>query len=155
MPIDNPMQTIIVERVIAAPPEAVFDLVTDSNSLRFTALVLSVKRVAEGRDGGWSAGAVREVIGAGAWFREEVTANDRPHKFGYQILKAVPPLNHFGGTIEVTPTAGGSRVVWQSSYDVPVAAGGKVTAAVFRRILTMSFGQILAKADKKLTSTGH
>lgn len=146
MPIDNPMQTIIVERVIAAPPQAVFDAVTDSNSLKFATLVLSVKRVKEGHTGGWSTGAVREVAGAGAWFREEITANDRPHHLAYQILKSFPPLTHFGGTIDVTPAANGSRVVWRTSYDVPRAAGGKATAAVLRQILTLSFGQILDRA---------
>lgn len=152
MPVDSPMGTVVVERIIAAPPEAVFDLVTDSDSLRFAALVLRVTRVKEGQSGGWSVGAVREVIGAGAWFREEITAVDRPHKFGYQILKAIPPITHFGGTIEVTPDPAGSRVVWRSTYDIPLLAGGKVTAVVAQRILELAFGQILDKSAEKLKS---
>lgn len=152
MPIDNPMGTIVVERVIAAPPAAVFDIVTDSNNLKFAALVLRVKRIKEGRSGGWSVGAVREVIGAGAWFREEITVVDRPHTFGYQILKAVPPITHFGGTIEVTPAPEGSRVVWRSSYDIPLLAGGKVTAALAQRILQLAFGQVLDTSAKKLAA---
>ncbi|MBJ8344642.1 SRPBCC family protein [Antrihabitans sp. YC2-6] len=146
------MATVRLERIIAAPPQEVFDVVTDSNSLKLASLVLRVKRVREGRNGGWSAGAVREVVAAGAWFREEITTNDRPHLFAYQILKSVPPITHFGGTIEVTPEAGGSRVVWESSYDIPLLAGGKATAVVTKRILELAFGQILAEADKKLTA---
>jgi uncharacterized protein YndB with AHSA1/START domain len=153
MSVDSPMGSVVVERVIAAPPEAVFDLVTDSNSLLFAALVLRVTRLKEGRSGGWSVGAVREVIGAGAWFREEITVIDRPHTFGYQILKAIPPVTHFGGTIEVTPDlSGGTRVIWRSTYDVPLAAGGKVTAALAQRILAFAFSQVLDKSAEKLRS---
>lgn len=144
------MGSITVERVIRASPDKVFATVTDSDNLRLSSLVLRVKRIREGEAGGWTAGAVREVAAVGAWFREEITTVEPPRTFGYQILKSVPPITHFGGTIEVTPTDGGSRVVWRSAFDVPLAAGGAVGAAVFERILTFSFGQVLDRCAAKL-----
>ncbi len=147
----NPMARVIAERTIAASQEEVFDFVTDSDNLRAASLVRRVKRTREGANSGWSAGAVREVTAIGAWFRKEITAVDRPHTFSYQILKSVPPIEHFGGTIEVTPVQGGSHVVWQSAVDIPLAAGGKITAQLAKKVLELTFGQILAAADRKLS----
>ncbi|MEU1548381.1 SRPBCC family protein [Nocardia sp. NPDC005745] len=155
MPIDNPMGTIHLERIIAAPPADVFDVVTSSENLRFAPVVLRVKRVREGREGGWSAGSVREVVAAGAWFREEITVIDPPHTFEYRILRSIPPITHFGGTIRVSPVAEGSHVVWRTTFDIPRVAGGKVSAVLAERILAPSFTRILAEAERRLTSAAR
>jgi hypothetical protein len=58
-----------LERTIAAPVEQVFDWLVDLPNLAAAALVLEA---GYGKDSpGRGAGALREVVGVGSWFREE------------------------------------------------------------------------------------
>ena len=86
------MVELHVERTIAASPERVFDWLADPASLRAAPLVLEAGW-AEGSSGP-AAGALREVIGVGTWFREEITAYDRPRSYSYLIVRSMPPFNH-------------------------------------------------------------
>jgi hypothetical protein len=96
------------------------------------------------------AGALREVLGVGAWFREEITAYDPPRSYSYLILRSFPPLNHQGGTLTFTPSGNGTHVDWLTNYTHPVQAGGKLMEAVSRRALRASFLAILAACAKEL-----
>ena len=142
------MVELHVERTIAASPERVFDWLADPASLRAAPLVLKA---------GWTkgssgpgAGAVREVIGVGTWFREEITAYDRPRSYSYLIVRSLPPLNHEGGTLTFTPSGEGTHVDWLSNYTHPAHAGGRLTEAVSHRLLRSSFLAILAACAKAL-----
>ena len=94
--------------------------------------------------------AVREVTGVGAWFREKITAFDRPRSFSYLILRSFPPMHHDGGTLTFTPAGDGTHVDWVSSYSHPALAGGRALEAVTSRLLTSSFQAVLARCAKVL-----
>jgi uncharacterized protein YndB with AHSA1/START domain len=142
------MVELHVERTIAASPERVFDWLADPANLAAAPLILR---------GGWAkrssepgAGAMREVIGVGTWFREEITAYDPPRSYSYLIERSFPPLNHEGGTLTFTPSDDGTRVDWRSNYTHPVRAGGKLMEAVSRPLLRSNFLAILAACAKAL-----
>lgn len=135
------MVRIHLERTIAAPPERVFDWLADPANL--AAAPLALRAGYAKNSPGHEAGALREVFGLGMWFREEITAYDRPHSYSYLILRSFPPFNHEGGTLTFTAEAAGTHVDWLSNYTHPAWAGGKLLEAVSDRLLRNSFDAIL------------
>jgi uncharacterized protein YndB with AHSA1/START domain len=142
------MVEIHLERTIAAPVEQVFDWLGDPVNLAAAPLALKGKW-AKGTSGP-GVGSVREVIGVGTWFREELTAYDPPHSYNYLIVKSFPPFNHEGGTLTFTAAGDKTHVDWLTNYTHPAAAGGKVLEAASRRMLRSSFLAILNACAKAL-----
>ena len=142
------MAEIHVERFIAAPPERVFDWLADPSCLTKAPLVLRAK-YAKGSTAP-TAGAVREVAGAGMWFREEYTSYDAPRSYSYLILRSFPVFNHDGGTLTFTPKDGGTQVDWDSAYTHPAWSGGRAFETVSSRLLRWNFLAILDACAKAL-----
>jgi len=142
------MVEIHLERTIAAPVEQVFDWLADPVNLAVAPLALKAGYAKD--SSGLGAGAVREVVGLGTWFREEITAYDRPHSYSYLIVRSFPPFNHQGGTLTFTPSGEGTHVDWLSNYTHPARAGGKVMEAISFRLLRSSFLAILNGCAKAL-----
>lgn len=146
------MVALHLGRTIAAPPERVFDWLADPANL--TTAPLSLRA---GFAKGWSGpgvGAVREVTGLGAWFREEFTAYDPPRSYSYRIVRSLPTFDHEGGTLTFTPRGDSTHVDWVTTYSHPARAGGKVMEAVTSRLLRGSIRAILAGCAKALESDG-
>ncbi|OBK19299.1 SRPBCC family protein [Mycobacterium asiaticum] len=144
------MVEIHIERTIAAPVEKVFDWLADPASLTGAPLVIK---------SGWAKdspppgkGAVRVVLGTGMWFRENITAYDRPHKYSYLIVRSVPAFKHDGGTLTFTPSGNGTHVDWVTNYTHPRYSGGKAMERVSRPLLRWNFMAILAACAKALES---
>jgi uncharacterized protein YndB with AHSA1/START domain len=144
------MVEIHLERTIAAPVEQVFDWLADPVNLAAAPLALRADW-AEGSTGPGT-GAMRKVIGVGTYFREEITAYDRPHSYSYLIVRSVPPFKHDGGTLTFTATDGGTHLDWLTNYTHPAWAGGKLLEAVSRRLLRGSFSAILDACAKELAA---
>ena len=144
------MVEIHVERTIAAPVDQVFDWLADPANLAAAPLTLKADYAKD--SSGPGAGAVREVIAVGAWFREEITAYDRPRSYSYLIVRSFPPFNHEGGTLTFAASGDGTHVDWLSNYTHPARAGGKLMEAVTYRLLRSSFRAILAGCAKGLES---
>jgi len=142
------MVELYVERTIAAPPQAVFDWLADPVNL--TAAPLALRAGFVKGTSAPAAGARRWVIGAGMWFEEEITAYDPPRSYSYLILRSLPPFNHEGGTLTLTPAGDGTHVGWRTAYGHPVYAGGKALEAVSVRLLRSSFSAVLAGCAKAL-----
>src|ERR1700739_877820 len=121
------MVEIHVERTIYAPREQVFDWLAAPPNLAAAPLALRGRYAKDSPGPG--AGAVREVTAVGTWFREEVTAYDRPRRYPCRILRSFPPFNHEGGTLTFTASGDGTRVDWLSNSTHPAWAGGKVLEA--------------------------
>lgn len=73
------MVEIHLEQTIAAPVEQVFDWLADPANLAAAPLALKAGWAKDSSQPG--AGALREVTGVGTWFREEITAYDRPRSY--------------------------------------------------------------------------
>ncbi|MCV7029589.1 SRPBCC family protein [Mycobacterium sherrisii] len=142
------MVEIRLERTIAAPVEQVFDWLAEPVNFAAAPLVLRGKW-AKGTTGP-GPGAVREVIGAGTWFREELTVYDRPRSYSYLILRSFPPFDHDGGTLTFTTVGDATRVDWLTSYTHAAAVGGKALEAVTRHLLRPNLLAILDACAKAL-----
>ncbi|AQT82713.1 MxaD family protein [Mycolicibacterium litorale] len=137
-----------VEKTIAAPPEQVFAWLADPVNIAAAPLVVTAgwAQVPAGPD----THAVRRVIAAGMWFREEITAYDPPRSYSYRIVRSVPAFHHEGGTLTFTPTAEGTHVEWVSDYTHPARGGGRLMEAVSSRLLPWNFRAILNGCAKAL-----
>jgi uncharacterized protein YndB with AHSA1/START domain len=142
------MVQLHVERTIAASPERVFEWLADPASLTAPRLVLKAGW-AKG-SAGPGVGAVREVLGVGTWFREEITAYDPPRSYSYLILRSFPLLDHEGGTLTFTPSGEGTHVDWVTTYTVPARAGGKVVERAGSPLLRSTFRAVLSGCAKAL-----
>ena len=142
------MVELHVQRTIAASPEQVFDWLADPANL--TAAPLALKAGYAKDSPGPGVGAMREVTGLGMWFREVFTAYDPPRSYSYRIVRAVPGIDHEGGTLTFTPTGDGTHVDWVTSYTHPARWGGKALEAVSSRLLRSSFVATLAGCAKAL-----
>jgi len=131
------MVEIHVDRTIAAPAAQVFDWLADPVNLAAAPLVLKARYAKDSPGPG--AGAVREVTAVGTWFREEITACDRPRSYSYLIVRSFPPFNHEGGTLTFTASADGTHVDWLSNYTHPAWAGGRLLQAISYPLLRSSF----------------
>ncbi|OBG36347.1 polyketide cyclase [Mycobacterium alsense] len=135
------MVEIHLERTIAAPIDEVFDWLADPPNLAAAPLALKANYAKDSP--GHGAGAVREVVCVGAWFREKITAYDRPRSYTYLIVRSFPPFDHDGGTLTFTASGDGTHVDWLTHYTHPARAGGKLLEAVSYRLLRSSFRAIL------------
>ena len=84
------------------------------------------------------------------WLSEQYTAFDAPRSYSYCIRRSVPPLDHEGGTIALTPTGDGTHVDWDTAYTHPVWVGGKALEAVTGPLIRSGFVEILEACAKAL-----
>jgi uncharacterized protein YndB with AHSA1/START domain len=140
-------RSIRVERLLAAPPQSVFDVVADhARYERFDGIRRS--RLAKpGEPAPNGVGAVRWVWIGPLRFEEEVTAFDAPRRLDYVIRRVrALPFRHAGGSIRLEPEGGGTRAVWTSSFEIPIPLLGRLLDRVFERQLDRGFGRVLERS---------
>ncbi len=145
------MAEIHVERSIAAPQDRVFDWLADAANL--TAAPLILRAVWANGTRGPGLGAVRNVIAAGMWLREEYTAYDVPRSYSYRIVRAVPVIDHRGGTLTLSATSDGTHVDWVTAFTHPAWVGGKALEAVTAPAIRSGFVAILDGCAKALETS--
>lgn len=145
------MQTITVKRVIKAPAERIFDVL--SNHEAYTDLpgmdIARLERAGHTEKNG--TGAVRYLKSGPAWFREEITAFERPCRMDYLILDSLLPMDHKGGSIRLRETTDGTEVIWTSTFRVGVPLLGGILERVLATQLAKGFGGALKHIDRRLT----
>ncbi|MGX9672641.1 SRPBCC family protein [Mycobacterium sp. HM-7] len=146
------METITVQRRIAAASEAVFDWCADSANYEATVWVLSDKLICPGQDAPYGRGALRVHTWLIGRFHERITAYEPPHSFEYVVDQSFPPSNHDGGsmTFEVDD-AGHTVVTWTTRVQMAVPfAAGAATRLIVKPVLQHVFRRILAACARDL-----
>ena len=103
------MASFTLNHEIAAPPETVFEVLTDHR--RYSELTPLRKSVLEreGETDPNGVGAIRKLTAVGPPMREEVIAYEAPSRFSYTVLSGLPVRDHVG-TVELTPSGGGTKI---------------------------------------------
>ena len=143
------MRTILVRRVLRAPIARVFDVLSDHAGYAGFPGVRSAALVQRGRDEPNGVGAVREIDSGLAWFREEVTAFERPARMEYVITASRPPVRHRGGIIRLRTVPEGTEVEWTSTFAVALPLVGGLATALAQRAMTRAFHQVLSAAERR------
>lgn len=145
------METVSVERVIAAPIEEVFEWCATTTNYTRSPLVLRARLARHGRGAPYGVGAVRLHTWVIGWFRERITAYRPPYEFDYVVERSIPPARHELGRMTFDEVPGGTRVVWSTRVGLRVPLGDAVVRRVAGPVVGRVFGEILDAGSSALT----
>lgn len=124
------MASFTLTREIEAPPETVFEVLTDHRRYAEMTLLRRSELEREGVPAPNGVGAIRKLTAVGPPMREEVIAFEPPSRFSYTVLSGLPVRDHVG-TVELTASGSGTRMVYavRTQPTLPLI-GGAVVAAI-------------------------
>jgi uncharacterized protein YndB with AHSA1/START domain len=144
------MRTVRVERTIEAPPEEVFEMLTDHVGYTRFRGVRRAELLREGDPDPNGEGAMRRIVAGPIRFDEEITGFDRPRRMDYVIRDMNVPFEHEGGTISVSAKGNGAHVVWESTFRVPGLAAPLTPLTV--RAVRRGFLRVLDDVTTRLAA---
>lgn len=137
-----------LSREVAAPPETVFDVLTDHG--RYAEITPLRKSVLEreGEPAPNGVGSIRVLSAVGPPLREETIVFERPSRFSYRLLSGAPVRDHVG-TVELTPQGEGTKVTYavRTIPTMPLIAGVAVAVAKFG--VKQLFDGIVAESERR------
>jgi uncharacterized protein YndB with AHSA1/START domain len=138
-------------REIAAPPETVFEVLTDhAKYSELTPLRKSVLE-REGEPTPNGVGAIRKLTAVGPALREEVIAYESPSRFSYTLLSGLPVRDHVG-TVELTPNGGGTKMVYAVKTQPTVPVVGAVVVAAVKQAIKGLIGGVAAESERRASA---
>ena len=105
------MASFSLKRQIAAPPETVFEVLTDHRGYADITPMRKVEIEREGEPAPNGVGAIRVLRAVGPPLREEVIAYEPPTRFSYKLISGLPVRDHVG-TVQLAAADGGTRVTY-------------------------------------------
>jgi uncharacterized protein YndB with AHSA1/START domain len=126
------MASFTLTKTVDAPPETVFDVITDHRGYPDLTPIRRVELEREGDPPPNGLGTIRVMHIAGPPLREEVTVYERPNRFAYKILTGAPLRDHLGH-VTLEPIAGGTLVTYRIDA-TPVPVAGHAFVAALRAI---------------------
>ena len=135
-------------RQVAAPPEVVFDVLTDHRRYNEITPVRKAKLEREGEPAPNGVGAIRALTVAGPPMREEVIAYERPQRFSYKILSGLPLRDHVG-TVELTPVERGTKMTYAVRTMPTVPLVGSLVVGVVRIGVKQLMDGISKEAERR------
>jgi uncharacterized protein YndB with AHSA1/START domain len=142
------MASFTYERQVAAPPEIVFDVLTDHRRYPEITSLRKAELEREGEPAPNGLGAIRVLTVAGPPMREEVIGYDPPHRFSYTILSGLPVRDHVG-TVELTPHDGGTKVVYAIRTTPTLPVGGFAVVAVLKQAIRSLLGGVAEESERR------
>ncbi|MGH4035901.1 SRPBCC family protein [Actinomycetota bacterium Odt1-20B] len=150
------METMTVERTIAAPIDEVFAWLTTTTNYTRSPLVLRCRLARRGEGAPYGVGAVRNHTWLIGWFRERITQYEPPYATEYVVERSLPPSRHELGRMTFTEVDEGTHVEWVTRAEIPVPLVGPfLTRRLAKPIITGTFANILAAADTALARETH
>lgn len=146
------MASFTFQRQVAAPPETVFEVLTDHARYSEITPLRKSRLEREGEPAPNGVGSIRVLSAVGPPLREETIAYERPTRFSYTLLSGLPVRDHVG-TVELRPQDGGTEVVYavRTQPTLPLA-GGAVVAVVKQGVKALLDG--VAKESERRASAG-
>lgn len=142
------MASFTLVREVNAPPEVVFDVLTDHR--RYAELTPLRKSVLEreGEPAPDGVGSIRVLSAVGPPMREETIVYERPSRFSYKVLSGLPVRDHVG-TASLEPSGAGTKITYavRTTPTVPVV-GGVVVMAI-KRAITQLLNGVSAEAERR------
>lgn len=147
------MASFTFERQVAAPPETVFGVLTDHRGYAAITPLRKSTLEREGDPAPNGVGAIRVVGVAGPPLREEVIAYLPSSRFSYKLLSGLPVRDHVG-TVELTPSPGGTRVVYAVRTTPTWPLVGPAILAVVKIGVKQLLDGIVTESERQAASNG-
>jgi uncharacterized protein YndB with AHSA1/START domain len=146
------MASFTFVRQIAAPPQTVFDVLTEHESYAAITLLRKSRLEREGEPAPNGVGAIRVLSSVGPPLREEVIAYESPSRFSYKLLSGLPVRNHVG-TVELSAEGDNTKMVYavRTQPTLPLV-GGAVVGAVKQGVKALIRG--VAKESERRAANG-
>ncbi|KIZ16107.1 SRPBCC family protein [Streptomyces natalensis] len=147
------METLTVQRVIAAPIADVFDWCATTTNYTRSPFVLKARLARPGAGAPYGVGAVRQHTWLIGWFRERITVYNPPYDFDYAVDRSFPAARHELGRMTFAEVPEGTLVTWTTRFQLPLPfIGAPLTRAFAKPVIGHVFGKILDAADTALTA---
>jgi uncharacterized protein YndB with AHSA1/START domain len=119
-------------REVKAPPETVFDVLTDHRRYAEITPIRRSELEREGEPAPNGVGAIRVLSSVGPPLREETIVYEPSRRFSYKLLSGAPLRDHVG-TVALEPQGEGTTVTYavRTHPTVPVVGGVAVAVAKF------------------------
>ncbi|MDQ2631380.1 MAG: SRPBCC family protein [Actinomycetota bacterium] len=135
-------------RQVAAPPETVFDVLTDHRRYPEITSLRKAELEREGEPAPNGVGAIRVLTVAGPPMREEVIAYERPFRFAYKVLSGLPVRDHVG-TVEMQPADGGTEIVYSVKTTPTIPLAGPVFMAVLKKAIRDLMAGVAKESERR------
>jgi len=142
------MASFTYVRQVAAPPEIVFDVLTDHRRYTEITSLRKAELEREGEPEPNSVGAIRVLTVAGPPMREEIIAYERPFRFSYTILSGLPVRDHVG-TVELEPKDGGTEITYAVKTTPTIPLAGPVFMAVLKKAIRDLIGGVSKESERR------
>ena len=142
------MASFTFVREVDAPPEVVFDVLTDHR--RYAEMTPLRKSVLEreGEPAPNGVGSIRVLSAVGPPLREETIVYERPSRFSYKLLSGLPVRDHVG-TVSLEQSAAGTRVTYAVRTNATVPFGGGVVIALIKQGITQLLNGVSSEAERR------
>lgn len=135
-------------RQVAAPPEVVFDVLTDHRRYNEITLLRKAELEREGEPEPNGLGAIRVLTAAGPPMREEVIAYERPSRFSYKILSGLPVRDHVG-TVELKAANGGTEITYAVKTTPTLPLGGSAFMLFLKKAIRDLIGGVSKESERR------
>src|SRR3954451_15158992 len=141
------MASFTYVRHLAAPPEIVFDVLSDHRGYTEITPLRRAELEREGEPAPNGLGAIRVLAALpGPPMREEVIGYDPPKRFSYTVLSGLPFRDPVG-TVELSASDGGTKVVYAIRTTPTLPAGGFVAVAVLKQAVKQLLGGLSKESE--------
>jgi uncharacterized protein YndB with AHSA1/START domain len=134
-------------REVAAPPEVVFDVLTDHRRYAEITRLRKATLEREGDPAPDGVGAIRALTAVGPPIREEVVVYERPSRFSYKVLSGLPVRDHLG-TVSLEPSAAGTKVTYALKAIPTVPFAGRVVMFGIERGVTELLNGVVSESER-------
>ncbi|HEX7280290.1 MAG TPA: SRPBCC family protein [Solirubrobacterales bacterium] len=136
-------------RQTAAPPEVVFDVLTDHRRYTEITPLRKAELEREGEPAPNGLGAIRVLAAVpGPPMREEVIAYERPSRFSYKILSGLPVRDHVG-TVELKAANGGTEITYAVKTTPTPSFVGPVFMPVLKKAIRELIGGVTKESERR------
>ncbi len=143
------MASFTYVRQVAAPPEIVFDVLTDHRRYTEITPLRRAELEREGEPEPNGLGAIRVLAALpGPPMREEVIAYERPRRFSYTVLSGLPFRDHIG-TVELSPSDGGTEAVYAIHTTPTLPVGGFLAIVVLKQAIKSLLGGVAKESERR------
>lgn len=147
------MASFTLTREIAAPPETVFEVLTDHRRYSELTPLRKSELEREGSPAPNGVGAIRKLTAVGPPMREEVIAYEMPSRFSYTVLSGLPVRDHVG-TVELAANGNGTRIVYAVRTQPTVPVVGGVVVAVVKQAIKGLIDGVARESERRAAAGG-